>query len=263
MTGTVSAPGGMEGVPDGGRRASAAWRIMRASPGGRLIVIVVASLVGFLLVGQLRTSQQVSRTLAKENEGDLARILSDLNLDAGNLRDQIGQLKLELFSLQTSTQRDQTASRTAAQQLQALQVLAGTVAASGPGVEVSISDPQVLLRYDLLIDLVQELRDAGAEAIAVNGQRIGATTAFGPDPAGVSISGPGLPPAPLAPPYRVDVIGQPDTLAGALAIPGGALDTLQAQRGVRVAVQRQDRIDVPALPAAPTFRFARPVGSGP
>jgi len=238
-------------------------REARATAAIRFVVIVVASLVGFLLVGQLRTSQRVSRSLSKESEGDLARILSNLNTDTDNLRDQIGQLKLELFSLQTSTQRDQTAAHTAQQQLQALQILAGTVPATGPGVQVTINDPQASIRYDLIIDVIQELRDAGAEAIAVDNQRIGTTTAFGPGSGGVTLSGPGQAGTLLQAPYRVSVIGNPDTLASGLGIPGGALDTLKAQRGVDVDVQRAAKVDVPSLPSAPTFRVARPVGSGP
>jgi uncharacterized protein YlxW (UPF0749 family) len=227
------------------------------------VVVVVASLVGFLLVGQLRTSQQVNRSLAKESEGDLARILSNLNTDTDNLRDQVGQLKLQLFSLQTSNQRDQAAASTAQQQLQALEVLAGTVPVTGPGVVVTIDDPQGSVRYDLLIDLIQELRDAGAEAIAVGAERVGATTAFAPAGNGIVVSGPGDPGTLLRAPYRVSVVGSPDTLASALGIPGGALDTLEAQRGVSVDVQRATKVDLPALPSAPTFRVARPVGSGP
>jgi uncharacterized protein YlxW (UPF0749 family) len=249
-------------APPSGRWARA-LREARAAAGIRLVVLVVASLVGFLLVGQLRTSQRVSRSLAKESEGDLARILSNLNTDTDNLRDQVGQLKLELFGLQTSTQRDQAAARTAQQQLQTLQILAGTVPATGPGVQVTINDPQASIRYDLMIDLVQELRDAGAEAIAVDNKRVGATTAFAPGNAGVVLSGPGEPDALVQAPYRVSVIGNPDTLASALGIPGGALDTLQAQRGVNVDVQRAAKVDVPALASPPTFRVARPVGSGP
>lgn len=260
MDASAAADTGM--APPVGRWARV-LREARATAGIRLVVIVVASLVGFLLVGQLRTSQRVSRSLAKESEGDLARILSNLNTDTDNLRDQVGQLKLELFSLQTSTQRDQAAARTAQQQLQTLQILAGTVPATGPGVQVTINDPQASIRYDLIIDLVQELRDAGAEAIAVDNQRVGATTAFGPGNTGVVLSGPGEPDTLVQAPYRVSVIGNPDTLASALGIPGGALDTLQAQRGVTVDVQRAAKVDVPALASPPTFRVARPVGSGP
>lgn len=251
------------GVAAAPRRWGRSWRELRAAAGIRVLVIVVASLVGFLLVGQLRTSQQVNRSLSKESEGDLARILSNLNTDTDNLRDQIGQLKLQLFSLQTSNQRDQAAAHTAEQQLQALEVLAGTVPVSGSGVVVVIDDPQASLRYDLIIDLIQELRDAGAEAIAVGNERVGATTAFAPAGNGIMVSGPGDSGTLLQTPYRVSVIGNPDTLASALGIPGGALDTLQAQRGVSVEVQRSAKVDIPALPSTPAFRVARPVGSGP
>ena len=260
---TAPAAAGPGVAAPGPSRLARRVRDLRAGAGLRLLVLLVASLVGFLLVGQLRTSQRVSRSLAKESEGDLARILANLNTDTDNLRDQIGQLKLQLFSLQTSNQRDQAAARTAQQQLQALEILAGTVPASGPGVAVVIDDPQVSVRYDLVIDLIQELRDAGAEAIAVNGQRVGASTAFAPGSGGVVLSGPGQDAFPLQAPYRVTAIGNPDTLASALGIPGGALDTLRAQRGVSVDVQRTAKVDVAALPAAPTFRVARPVGSGP
>ena len=77
------------------------------------------------------------------------------------------------------------------------------------------------------------------------------------------VSGPGDSGTLLQTPYRVSVIGNPDTLASALGIPGGALDTLQAQRGVSVEVQRSAKVDIPALPSTPAFRVARPVGSGP
>jgi uncharacterized protein YlxW (UPF0749 family) len=226
------------------------------------VVLVITALVGFLLVGQVRTSQRVTRQLSSESEGDLARILSDLNTGTDNLRDQVGTLKLQLFSLQTSTRRDDTAARTAADQLVALEVLAGTVAATGPGVTVTVDDPESAVRYDLLINLVEELRDAGAEAIAVNGQRVGATSAFAPDNQAILLIGPGVPGARLTAPYRVVSIGEPATLDTALNIPGGATDALRALRSVQVGVQRAARVDVPALAAAPTFRVARPVGSG-
>jgi uncharacterized protein YlxW (UPF0749 family) len=233
-----------------------------ASAATKAVILLVTGLVGFLLVGQIRTSQRVTRQLSAESEGDLARILSDLNTGTDNLRDQVGTLKLQLFSLQTSTRRDDTAVRTAAEQLDALAVLAGTVPATGPGVTVVVDDPESAVRYDQLINLIEELRDAGAEAIAVNGQRVGGTSAFVPATRGILLTGAGAPTGVLTPPYSVTAIGEPATLDTALNIPGGALDTLRAQRGVTAGVQRAAKVDVPALATPPSFRVARPVGSG-
>jgi uncharacterized protein YlxW (UPF0749 family) len=265
MTARVAGVGGRLGRAGdalGRARGRVRGRARTAPTATKAVVLIIAALVGFLIVGQLRTSRRVSRRLSAESEGDLARILSDLNTGTDNLRDQVGTLKLQLFSLQTSTRRDDTAARTAAEQLAALEILAGTLPATGPGVTVAIDDPDATVRYDAMIDLIEELRDAGAEAIAVNGQRIGATSALAPGDRNITLTGPGAPAVPLAPPYRVTAIGEPATLDTALNIPGGALDTLKAQRGVQVVVQRTAKVDVPALPSSPTFRVARPVGSG-
>jgi uncharacterized protein YlxW (UPF0749 family) len=225
---------------------------------GRVLVLLAGLVVGFLLVGQLRTSSRFSQQLSAESEGDLARILAGLTSDADNLRDQVDTLKLQLLDLQNSSQRNDAAGRTAEEQLRALEVLAGTVPVNGPGVVVNIDDPQSSLHYDLMIDVIQELRDAGAEALAVNGHRIGAASAFADSGSSIAIDG-----TALTAPYHVSAIGQPPTLEGGMDIPGGALDTLQAQRGVKVEVQRSASLQLPALTVPPTFRVARPVGSQP
>jgi uncharacterized protein YlxW (UPF0749 family) len=132
------------------------------------------------------------------------------------------------------------------------------VAASGPGVTVDVADPEASVSYDLFIDLIQELRDAGAEAVAVNNHRIGIRSWFSAAPAGGVVVDDAI----LTAPFQIVAIGDPATLDGGLAIPGGALDTLRAQRGVTVSVQRGARVVVPALASAPTLRVARPVVSG-
>ncbi|HSS11913.1 MAG TPA: DUF881 domain-containing protein [Acidimicrobiales bacterium] len=259
---TKAEAGGEQVAGGAPRRRTSRLGWFRRSTLIRLAVLVAASVVGFLVVGQVRTTRSTRGNLSGESEADLARILSDRNTTSDNLRDQVGALKLQLFGLQNSSERDQTATQAALDQLRALRVLAGTVAATGPGINVTVDDPESAVRYDVTINLIEELRDAGAEAIAINEQRVGATTAFGPGDRGLVLIGPGTPNLTLRGPYHVVAIGEPATLDTALSIPGGALDALRAERGVQVAVQRAARVDVAALPAAPSFRAARPVGSG-
>lgn len=213
---------------------------------GRFAVAIVAAVVGFLLVSQLRGQERFTQRLEAESEGDLARILASLNTESDSLRDEIASLKLQLLTLQNSTERDDAAVRAAREQLDALRVLAGTVAAHGPGIIVEIEDPRHSLTYATMVDVVQELRDAGAEAIAVSDVRVGVASAFSPSAEGVTLDG-----VTLRPPYRVIAIGQPDTLEAGLRIPGGIIDTLSASKGVRVSVQRQADVQVPALREPP------------
>lgn len=223
---------------------------------GPVAVVVVTALVGFLLVNQLRGEERFTERLEAESEEDLARILADLTTEADALREEVTALQLQLAELQASSRSEEAAAQAAESQLQALEVLAGVVPVAGPGVTVRIVDAQRSVAYDTLIDVVQELRDAGAEAVAVNNRRVGANSAFGEDDGVVTLDG-----SSLSSPYTVAAIGLPATLEGGLEIPGGALDTLRALKGVDVQVQRATRLDLPALAKTPTFRVARPVGS--
>lgn len=219
-----------------------------------LLLGVVAALVAFLLVGQLQGPQREGPTLEAESEGDLARILADLNAEADALQNEIAELKVQLGELRRFSRDDSAAAEAAAEQLRSLQVLAATTPVTGPGVVVTISDPNGLLTYDTMIDVVQELRDAGAEAVAVNGVRIGVATSFAERDGKVLVDG-----RALDAPFRVAAIGQPATLEGGLKIPGGAVDAVSTVKGVRVNVEKQAKVDLPALERAPEFEVAEPV----
>ena len=235
--------------PIGGRWAVSPWHAL---------VVAATAAVGFVLVGQLDTTERLSQQLEAESEEDLARILASLTEEADALRDEIGNLKVQLVDLQATSRQDDAAERAAREQVQALAVLAGTVPVTGPGLVLVVDDPNRSVGYDSLIDAVQELRDAGAEAVAVNGRRVGVASALAEDDGRILLDG-----SPLPPPYRVTAIGQSTTLEGGLKIPGGVLDTLDALDGVRAEVQRSASLDLPALARTPAFKAARPVGSAP
>lgn len=219
-----------------------------------VLLALAAAVVGFLLVGQLQGPRRESPPLEAESEGDLARILADLNAEADALQTEIAELKVQLNELRRSSQDETAAVAAAEEQLRNLQVLAGTTPVTGPGLVMSISDPNRLLTYDSLIDIVQELRDAGAEAVAVNDHRIGVATAFAERDGRITVDG-----TVVSPPFRVAAIGQPATLEGGVKIPGGAVDALSTVKGVRVELAKQASVNLPALTRPPRFDAARPV----
>lgn len=232
--------------------------MVKPSPLGRLGVIVVCALVGFLLVSQVRGRVNDRELLETASEGDLARILATLNEEASSVRDDIAALRLQLLRLESASARDDAARRAATEQRQALEVLAGTVPVVGPGVVLRIDDPLAAVTAEIFIDIVQELRDAGAEAIAVNGHRLGVTSAFEQRGSQVLVDDAGI-----ESPFVIEAIGDAATLDGGLAIPGGIRDTLTATRGVSAEVSRSDALDLPALASPPSFEVARPVASEP
>ena len=226
----------------------------RAAVAAKALVVLSVGVVGFLVAAQLGTTRRGPEHLAAESESDLTRIFASLNEEGAALRDEISQLRLELAALQSSAERDDLAREAADRQLSDLQILAGVVPARGPGVAVRIADPNGAFEFQLLLDLVQELRDAGAEAIAVNGRRVGGTTAFSHRREAVTVDG-----QEVQQPYEVLAIGDPATLEVGLRIPGGAIDTLDALDGTKVGVERRSDLRLPALEHPPTFKAAHPL----
>ena len=225
-------------------------------------VAVLLGVLGFALVVQVR-SNQGEGLLASARQEDLVQILDELS----NRRDR---LRLEVESLTATRQRlssgsgaNEVALTEARSRTALLGVLAGTVTASGPGVLVRVSDPKTQVSASLLLDALEELRDAGAEAVQLEGTgvtgrvvpvRIVASSFLVDTRAGIAVDG-----IELSAPYRFVIVGDPGTLAGALAIPGGVEDAVRQQGGA-TAVTRADRVTVSALRVLVAPRYARPDG---
>jgi uncharacterized protein YlxW (UPF0749 family) len=232
----------------GGRRPS-----MRppARIQSRAALAAVAVLVGFLFAVQATRDPGLSR-LAAERPEDLSRILADLGEEADALTRQVAELQVKLERYRTSARTDELAVRDARDTLADLQVLAGVVPVEGPGVVVTIEDPEGRIAWDGMLDLVQELRDAGAEALAVGDRRVIASTWFGPSDAGVALDGEAV-----AAPYQILAVGPADELAEAMRLPGGPLTIIGANPGVQIRIRTDDALSLPAGPRSPAFEHAR------
>lgn len=230
-------------------------------------VAALLALLGFAAVVQVRSTKD-DGVLASARQEDLVQILDDLTNRSQRLRQEVGTLTQARERLTTGSGREQAAIAEARRRAQVLGVLAGTVAARGPGVLLTIADPEQKVTADVLLDALEELRDAGAEAIQLEGSvdpetntpapgqvvRVVASTSFvdAEDRGGIEVDGTLLRPA-----YRFVVIGDPATISAALAIPGGVIDNV-GQSGGRAVVVRRESVLVGALRPLDKPRYARP-----
>lgn len=228
-------------------------------PHTRRVDFAVAGLLlvlGFALVVQVRSTRSTG-PLANARQEDLVQILDELGNRSTRLRQEIDSLTTTKEQLSSGSGASAAALAEAMRRTQVLGVLAGTLPASGPGVVITITDPQTKVSASVLLDALEELRNAGAEAVQISGEqapapvRVIAQTAFADDPEGVVVDG-----TLLRAPYRFTVVGDPATLAGALGIPGGIEDIVGNQGG-RVDIARPARVTVGALRALSTPRYAR------
>ena len=230
-----------------------------------LLVALLLGLLGFAAVVQVRATQDEG-PLAGARQEDLVQILDDLSNRNSRLRGEIGTLTQARERLTSGTDQTSAALEEAERRAQVLGVLAGTVPAEGPGVSLVLTDEERTLSADVLLDALQELRDAGAEAVQLEGPvrpgggptaqtqsvRVVASTSLLDDDEGVVVDG-----ALLRPPYRFAVVGDPGTLSSALGIPGGVVDTV-AELGGRADVTELDSVVISALRPLDEPQYAEP-----
>ncbi|AZK98245.1 DUF881 domain-containing protein [Streptomyces tsukubensis] len=225
--------------PTGRQRLKAGlWppRITRA----QLTVALLLFVLGLGLAIQVRSTSDNSALRGARQE-DLVRILDELDSRTERLEDEKRRLEQQRTELETSSDQAEEARRQTRQKEQQLGILAGTVAAQGPGITLTVDDRSGTVEPDMLLDAVQELRAAGAEAIEVNGHRVVADTYFTGSGGNVEVDG-----EKIDAPYRFEVIGKPQDLEPALNIPGGIVRTLEKEQAT-ATVARSEKIVVDAL----------------
>lgn len=229
----------------------------RWSSAGAMIAVLLA-LLGFTLVVQLKTTS-TDPTLAATREEDLVRISSDLDARERRLRQDIEALEESQRQLSSGAQGRQAALEEATRRADELGILAGTLPAVGPGLVVRFeAPPGKEISSTRILDAVQELRGAGAEAMQISGSdgtavRIIASTYFVDAGGGLVVEG-----RRLSGPYTITVIGDPATMRTALNIPGGVVASVREDGG-NVTPEDREAVEVSQLHAPIRLDHARPV----
>lgn len=213
------------------------------------LIGVLTAALGFAIAIQVHATSQ-SDSLAHLRTDDLIGILDNQNARGDRLRQQITDLEQKLRSLQDSGDRNAAATQQAEQDAAALGVLLGTLPATGPGVRVVITDQGHKLAAEDLLDLVEELRGAGAEAIQFASVRVGTSSAFTTADGAVVLDG-----IELAQPYTVIAIGDAKTLDTALNIPGGVAAATRAAGG-DLTITELSSVTISATRSLPTPKYA-------
>lgn len=220
------------------------------------LAVVLCVLLGIAIVTQVRQNES-GDSLETARPADLLVLLDSLQQREAALNTEVTDLQRTLAQLQASGSSDQAAIENAQARLAALSILIGTVPATGPGVTLTVEDIAPGVPAETILDVINELRNAGAEAMEIRGGsaavRVGVDTWVVGAPGALIVDS-----ATLSPPYSVLAIGDPPTMAAAMNIPGGAMDSIKRVGGAMV-VQQSDRVDVTALRQPKQRQYAQPV----
>lgn len=221
-----------------------------------LSITLVCLLFGLLFTSNLKTQLRDFNPTAERNK-TLVNVIKTQEEKNHELEAEIANNR-EKIELYHSTKAGETGLEPVKKELENLNLSAGLTKVSGPGVIVSIDDQEkartakepelYLIHYSSILYIVNDLRTAGAEAIAVNGVRVVSTTDI--RCAGNIIL---VNTHRLAPPYEITAIGNPDKLEAIVST--GEYGTLELSK-FPVTLKKNEDIIIPAYKGSYTFNYA-------
>jgi uncharacterized protein YlxW (UPF0749 family) len=224
---------------------------------GHVGVGLLVALLGFAAVVQVRADDDDA--LANARRDDLVQILDGLRRQADRLDDHVTQLEADRRELISGADTEQEAFEQAQERAQLTGLLAGSVPATGPGIVMTITDPDHRVSSALMLQAINELRDAGAEAIQITGNgngvavRVVASTPFdNPSPDVMRIGG-----VTVEPPYQLLAIGDSAVLSGAMSFTEGIVSRIQDQNA-QATVTEHDKLTIDVLHDLRPPQYARP-----
>jgi uncharacterized protein YlxW (UPF0749 family) len=238
---------------------------VRAIPSWQITLAAALLVLGFLIAAQLAAEGQRVRYTTQERSA-LVETALGLQDQQGALKGRILDLRTQIGQLEASGPGSAAQVRQLNDDLDSARIGAGLIGLAGPGIVFRLEDAGTpnggadsLVTARDVRAVVEELWIAGAEAIAVNGERVTVSTAF------LDIGGSVLAnSAYLAPPYTIAAIGPADLYERVQASPSfvafvaGRVEAV----GLRLSVAELDTVDVPAFAGTVNVRFGQPLASG-
>jgi uncharacterized protein YlxW (UPF0749 family) len=229
---------GAEPEPGRERLRSAVVRPSRR----QVVVAALLAVLGFAFVVQVRDTA-ANDTYAGLRESELVEVLDGLTGTAERARREVDRLEARRDELADENQARFAALDEAEQRVRTLNIIAGLVPVTGPGLRMTINESSSRVNVGSLLDTVQELRTAGAEAMELNDSiRLGADSSFDNAVGGIEVDG-----QLLEPPYVLEVIGDPHVLRTALEFSTGPIETLETYDGATVEVEELEAVQITSV----------------
>ncbi len=217
----------------------------------KLLIAVLVGAVIFLIVSTMRQEEEAN--LEGLSEAELVRLLDDVDTRITELTAERDSLQRELDDLQSGADTRAAAAEAAAQQEMVRKIQAGVVPVIGEGVEIRIVDSAAQLPAQFLVTLIQELRNAAAEAIEINDVRVVTRTSIIQHDGISYVDG-----TEISSPFTVRAIGDSAMMQVALEMPGGILATIRS-RGPSTNLTQDDSVTIRSVAELPIFTYAEPV----
>lgn len=194
---------------------------------------------------------------------ELLKELSAIKLEKESYLEAIDRLEEQLGAIQNSASDENVIIKNLTEELNRFKAFAGMTKVSGTGIIITIDNPpqdiavnldkNIAYDYKLLLDLINELNSAGAEAIAINEQRMVNSTEVRLAGNQVNVNT-----LPISPPFVIKVIGNSSTLDGAINQRFGIVQNIR-ETGYYIEVRQVENLEINAFTGNMKFRYANTV----
>lgn len=199
-----------------------------------LTMSAVAAILGLLVVVQLR-GQTGGSELQSKSAQELTSLVANQNTENDRLRVEVSNLQNQLAELRADVATGATSLGQIESDLGRIRAWSGLDPIAGKGIAIEVSGEIDAAAVD---DLLNELRNAGAEAIAIEDLRVIARTSVSGVPGSLDVDG-----FLLRDPFTIRAIGRPETLVGSLTRVGGIVAQLAATNpSATIDVQAVDEL---------------------
>ena len=234
---------------------------------GAVIVGVLTFAIGIIIAIQISTTggeaqgALVPLAKVKSYEAELSKVNAEKEDALAELEDVQARLK----KLQESESNENDYVRSLIDEKEKYQVQAGLTDVKGEGLAITIKDPPatgseaneistITYNCELLLSLVNKLKEAGAEAISINDERIVQTTEISLAGGNVNINGNAT-----APPYTVKAIGPADIMKSAITIRMGIVDQMTGDFNLVVKISSRDKLKIEKYNGVVSLDYAKAV----
>lgn len=234
---------------------------------GKIAIALICGVLGLILSMQIKSVREVSEGgfLSTQKAQVLASELRQLRLEKEQLYEELTDLENRLRDYELSEADENLMIKNLKNDLERYQLLAGNLPGVGPGVVINLEDPArsyeqsesdsfIIYNYEILLELVNTLNAAGAEAISINEQRYISTTEIHYSSNSLYIND-----TATKPPYEIKAIGNPETLEAALNMRYGTVWQMKHYYGLQVSLRKENEIQVPRYQRVFQFEYAVPM----
>lgn len=234
----------------------------------RLMIIIGSILIGIMISNQMKLNLETITPVTIKSIIDSKNELDSIKREIINLEKTIEAKYKELELLESTQTGEASIVDILKQDVRNNKIQAGYSALKGPGIEIVMFDNIDLeelsfnfsndIIHDVdILNIINDLRIAGAEAISINDQRVMSSSEIKCGGPIIRING-----VSIGTPFIIKAIGDPQMLMASINAPGTYGHTLRTVYGIGINPYSSDNIVILGYQGIIQFDYAKPVGEG-